>query len=65
MDTKFFRATPLKSINLVGETYRIDLVEARGQYQKSYAVLKIGANPPVGLLAMVFLITTLVLLQTF
>ena len=49
IDTKFFKIVPLRSINLTGETYRIDLVEAREQYQKSYAVLKVGANDPVGL----------------
>lgn len=49
IDTKFFKVIPLRSINLTGETYRIDLVEAREQYQKSYAVLKVGANDPVGL----------------
>ena len=49
IDKKFFKVIPLRSINLTGETYRIDLVEAREQYQKSYAVLKVGANDPVGL----------------
>jgi len=49
IDSKFFKATPLRAINTSGQNVRVELTEALGQYQKSHAVLKIGSQPPVGI----------------
>ena len=49
IDSKYFKATPLKAVNTSGQNVRVELTEALGQYQKSHAVLKVGSQPPVGI----------------
>jgi len=49
VDSKFFRATPLRAVNTSGQPVSINIVESRGQFGRSYSVLKVGNQPSVGI----------------